>query len=267
VSGRPARILIIAGSDSSGGAGIQADIKTATALGVYAMTAVTAVTVQDTTGVHAIHPIPSDIVRDQILACLNDIGADAIKTGMLGSAEMIKTVADTLSKHAKNVPLVIDPVMASTSGTQFLDDRAIEALKAHLLPLAMLVTPNIPEFAELTDADLADDAPPIRALEHARIRAVLVKGGHDEGEEAIDTLIGSDGTVGEFRSPRIETRHTHGTGCTLSTAIACGLGEGMSLKDAVERAHVFVHEALRTAPGFGRGHGPLNHMHGLKGGS
>lgn len=261
MTGVPARILIIAGSDSSGGAGIQADIKTATALGAYAMTAVTAITVQDTTGVHGIHPIPPEIVRDQILACLGDIGADAIKAGMLGSAEMVEAVADTLSKHAKAIPLVVDPVMASTSGKEFLDDRAIEALKARLLPLATLVTPNIPEFAKLTDADLADDAPPIRALSQARIRAVLVKGGHDEGEEAIDTLIGSDGVVAEFRSPRIDTRHTHGSGCTLATAIACGLGEGMSLRDAVARAHSFVHGAIRTAPGFGRGRGPLNHMH------
>ncbi len=264
MTGKPARILIIAGSDSSGGAGIQADIKTATALGAYAMTAVTAVTVQDTTGVRAIHPIPAQIVCDQILACLGDIGADAIKTGMLGSAEMVEIVAGTLAMHAKGIPLVVDPVMASTSGTSFLDDRGIEALKARFLPLATLVTPNIPEFARLTDADLADDAPPIHALERARIKAVLVKGGHDEDVEVIDTLIGSDGTVAEFRSPRIDSRHTHGTGCTLATAIACGLGEGMSLRDAVARAHAFVHEAIRSAPGFGSGRGPLNHMHGVK---
>jgi hydroxymethylpyrimidine/phosphomethylpyrimidine kinase len=265
VTGRATRLLIIAGSDSSGGAGIQADIKTATAYGTFAMTAVTAITVQDTRGVHAIHPIPPEIVRDQILACLDDIGVDAIKTGMLGSAEMVETVADTLATHAKGVPLVVDPVMASSSGTIFLDDRAIGALRTRLLPLARLVTPNIPEFAKLTDADLTLDAPPFRALEQARIKAVLVKGGHDEGEEVVDTLIGSDGAVAEFRSPRIETTNTHGTGCTLATAIACGLGEGLVLKDAIARAHAFVHEAIKTAPGLGRGHGPLNHMHGMKG--
>jgi len=267
VTGKPARILIIAGSDSSGGAGIQADIKTATALGAYAMTAVTAVTVQDTMSVRAIHPVPPEIVRDQILACLNDIGCDAIKTGMLGSAKTVEMVADALANHTKGIPLVVDPVMASTSGTQFLDAKAIDALKRWLVPIATVVTPNIPEFVRLTDADLTDDSPPFRTLERARINAALVKGGHDEGDEVVDALIGSDGTVAEFRSPRIETRHTHGTGCTLSTAIACGLSEGMSLKDAVARAHAFVHEAIRSAPGFGRGHGPLNHMHGIKGSS
>src|SRR5262249_38138631 len=136
--------------------------------------------------------------------------------------------------------------------------------KARLLPLAALVTPNIPEFAKLTDADLADDAPPLAALGRAGIRAVLVKGGHDEGREVIDTLIAADGAVAEFRSARIATSHTHGTGCTLATAIACGLGQGMPLRDAVARAHEFVHEAIATAPGFGKGRGPLNHMHGTK---
>jgi hydroxymethylpyrimidine/phosphomethylpyrimidine kinase len=258
------RVLIIAGSDSSGGAGLQADIKTATALGCYAMTAVTAITVQDTREVRAIHAIPPALVRDQILSCLDDIGADAIKTGMLGSAETVEIVADTLAAHAKGIPLVVDPVLASTSGTSFLVDRAVNALKTRLLPLATIVTPNIPEFAVLTGADLAADAPPVGAVQSAQLKAVLIKGGHGEGDAAVDTLIEASGSVAEFTSPRIVTEHTHGTGCTLATAIACGLAEGQTLEDAIARAHSFVHEAIRTAPGFGRGRGPLNHMHSLR---
>jgi len=251
VTGKPARILIIAGSDSSGGAGIQADIKTATALGCYAMTALTAVTVQDTRAVHKIHPIPADIVREQIFACLDDIGADAIKTGMLGSAEVVEVVADTLAKYAKGIPLVVDPVMASTSGTEFLDDRAIDALRTKLLPLATLVTPNDPEVRRLSL--------PIPGV------GVLLKGGHrNDARGVVDSLIGPDGSHFDFVAPRIDTTNSHGTGCTLATAIACGLGQGMSLRDAIARAHAYVHEAIRSAPGFGKGHGPLNHMHPLK---
>jgi hydroxymethylpyrimidine/phosphomethylpyrimidine kinase len=256
VTGKPARILIIAGSDSSGGAGIQADIKTATALGCYAMTAVTAVTVQDTRAVHKIHPIPADIVREQIFACLDDIGADAIKTGMLGSAEVVEAVADTLAKHAKGIPLVVDPVMASTSGTEFLDERAIDVLNRRLIPLATLVTPNLDEAKKL-----GHEIP--EGVKTEFPVAVLLKGGHSPlGEFIEDSLILPTG-VEDFLSPRIESTNTHGTGCTLATAIACGLGQGMSLRDAVARAHAYVHEAIRTAPGFGKGHGPLNHMHGL----
>ena len=247
----PARILAIGGSDSSGGAGIQADIKTATALGAYAMTAVTAVTVQDTAGVRNIHPIPAEIVRDQILACLDDIGADAIKTGMLVSAEMVETVADVLAKRTKGAPLVVDPVMASTSGTVFLDDKAIEALRRRLIPIATVVTPNDAEARRLGLL-----VPGV---------AFLVKGGHrEDARGVVDALMEADGGYREFISPRIETTSTHGTGCTLAMAIACGLGAGMQLKDAVAQAHAFVHEAIRMAPGLGRGHGPLNHMHRLK---
>jgi hydroxymethylpyrimidine/phosphomethylpyrimidine kinase len=249
VTAKPARILIIAGSDSSGGAGIQADIKTATALGCYAMTALTAVTVQDTRVVHRVHPIPADIVREQIFACLDDIGADAIKTGMLGSAEVVEVVADTLAKHAKGIPLVVDPVMASTSGTEFLDEKAVDALKRKLIPLATLVTPNDLEVRRLTV--------PMPGV------SFLVKGGHrDDARGAVDSLIGPDGSHFDFVAPRIATKNTHGTGCTLATAIACGLGEGMALRDSVARAHAYVQEAIRTAPGFGKGQGPLNHMHG-----
>jgi hydroxymethylpyrimidine/phosphomethylpyrimidine kinase len=260
VTAKPARILIIAGSDSSGGAGIQADIKTAAALGCYAMTAVTAVTVQDTSAVHAIHPIPPELVRAQIRACLDDIGADAIKTGMLGSAETVAIVAETLEKHAKGIPLVVDPVLASTSGTEFLDDAAIEVLKERLFPIATLTKPNVQEaailFGSVLEATLAT---------RDRYRNAMLVTGDDTARDVImDDLSGATAEALTFTAPRLVTRNTHGTGCTLATAIACGLGQGMSIAKAVERAHAFVQEAIRTAPGFGRGYGPLNHMHGLK---
>jgi hydroxymethylpyrimidine/phosphomethylpyrimidine kinase len=245
VRAKPARVLVIAGSDSSGGAGIQADIKTATALGAYAMTAITAVTAQDTTGVHAIHPVPADIVRRQIRTCLDDIGADAIKTGMLGSAETVETVADTLSRHAVGIPLVVDPVMQSSSGTIFLDDEAVAILKSRLIPLATVVTPNDLEVRHLI-------------LDVAGV-AFLIKGGHrEDARGVVDVLMRPGGSYREFISPRLKTTSTHGTGCALAMAIACGLGEGLALVDAITAARAFVHEAIRTAPGFGHGHGPLN---------
>jgi hydroxymethylpyrimidine/phosphomethylpyrimidine kinase len=257
---KQARLLVIAGSDSSGGAGLQADIKTASAFGVYAMTAVTAVTVQDTKGVRAIHPIPAAIVRDQILACLSDIGADAIKIGMLGSATVVKAVADVLEKKARKIPIVLDPVMASTGGTRLLAANAIDALKSRLLPLAALVTPNIPEAQKLGgmrgshryEAERAG-----RALIALGARAALIKGGHST-KEMIDDVLVWNGGVEIYAFPRIKTRHTHGTGCTLSSAVACGLAEGLSLPLAVGRAREFVQNAIATAPGLGRGHGPLN---------
>jgi len=266
LSAKPARILIIAGSDSSGGAGIQADIKTATALGCYAMTAVTAITAQNTMGVSAIHPIPAALVREQITACLSDIGADAIKIGMLGDADIIDSVAEVLAREAHGIPLVLDPVMVAKGGASLLQARAIAALKAKLIPLATLVTPNTPEAEALTGLAIGTSEDCVAAA-HAMIglgaRAALVKGGHLDEDVVMDILVDptSDETLW-FGSDRIDTPHTHGTGCTLSTAIACGLGQGMALADAVERAHGYVHEAIRAAPGFGAGHGPLNHMHG-----
>ena len=257
---RPPRLLVIAGSDSGGGAGLQADIKTACAFGVYAMSAVTAVTVQDTKGVRAIHPIPANSVLDQISACLSDIGADSIKIGMLGSASVVKAVADVLREKARNIPIVLDPVMASTSGRRLLAANAVAALKARLLPLAALVTPNIPEAQVLTGMrgahrDEAERAG--RALIALGARAALIKGGHSTKTTVDDVLVWSGG-VEIYAFPRIKTRHTHGTGCTLSTAIACGLAQGMSLPLAVGRAREFVQEAIATAPGLGKGHGPLN---------
>lgn len=258
----PPRLLVIAGSDPSGGAGLQADIKTACAFDVYAMTAITAVTMQDTKGVRAIHPIPAAIVRDQIAACLSDIGADAIKIGMLGSAALVKAMADVLEKKARKIPVVLDPVMASTSGRRLLAANAVATLKARLLPLAALVTPNIPEAQKLagmrgTHRDEAERAG--RALVALGARAALIKGGHAT-RATIDDVLVWEGGVEVYAYPRLKTRHTHGTGCTLSTAIACGLAKGMSLPLAVGRAREFVQEAVATAPGLGRGHGPLNLM-------
>jgi len=264
VTESPARILIIAGSDSGGGAGLQADIKTADAFGCYAMTAVTAVTVQNTVGVSAVHHIPPNLVRDQILACLSDIGADAIKTGMLASAAIVKIVAATLAKHARGIPVVVDPVMVSTSGARLLDDDAEEVIKTRLLPLASLVTPNIPEAKRLTGmrgtrrADIASAATSLREM---GAKAALIKGGHST-RSTIDDVLVWEGGEEVFAYPRIKTRHTHGTGCTLATAITCGLAQGMSLPLAVGRAREYVQRAIETAPGFGKGHGPLNHRAG-----
>ena len=261
----PARILIIAGTDSSGGAGLQADIKTATALGVYASAAVTAVTVQDTRGVHAVHEIPASVVRDQIACVLDDIGTDAIKIGMLGSAPIVEAVADALQRRAPKIPIVLDPVLASSSGTSLLESDAIAPLKARLLPLTTLLTPNIPEAEALTRIPIRGTGDMQRAGEEIRalgVSAVLVKGGHGSGAMVEDVLV-SDRSPRIFSSPRIESRNTHGTGCTLSTAIACGLAQGLPLLDAIERARAFVREAIRAAPGLGHGHGPLNHWHSI----
>ena len=262
---KPARLLVIAGSDSSGGAGIQADIKTATALGAYAMTAVTSVTVQNTQGVHAIHPIPVNIVRAQIVSALEDIGADAIKIGMLGSSEVVEAVAQTLITHARNIPLVVDPVMEAKGGAALLEDEAANTLMVSLFPMATLITPNVPEAARLTGLPIetvADCAQAGQSLLATGAQSVLVKGGHLAGETVTDVLV-SKGSAQRLTAPRLDTTSTHGTGCTLATAIAVGLAQGMPLIDAIRRARSYVQEAIRTAPGFGHGHGPLNHMHVL----
>jgi hydroxymethylpyrimidine/phosphomethylpyrimidine kinase len=254
------RVLAIAGSDSGGGAGIQADIKTITALGAYAATAVTAVTAQDTLGVRDIHLIPSDLVRLQITLVLDDIGADAIKTGMLATAAHIEAICDALELRAR-IPLVVDPVMVATSGTYLLEPDAIAVLKRRLFPRAALITPNLPEAEALTGMPISDQdamARAAKALIAFGAPAVLLKGGHLPGENVIDLLMSGDG-VWRFEAPRRETRHTHGTGCTLASAVAAGLAQGMALSDAVRRAHGYVQAAIAAAPGFGRGHGPLNH--------
>lgn len=262
---KPARLLVIAGSDSGGGAGIQADIKTATALGAYAMTAVTSVTVQNTQGVHAIHPIPASIVRAQIVSAMEDIGADAIKIGMLGSSDMIQAVAQTLIAYAKAIPVVVDPVMEAKGGASLLEDEAANTLMVSLFPHATLITPNAPEAARLTGLPIetvADCAQAGQSLLATGAQSVLVKGGHLAGETVTDVLV-SKGSAQRLTAPRLDTRSTHGTGCTLATAIAVGLAQGVPMLDAIRRARSYVQEAIRTAPGFGHGHGPLNHMHTL----
>ncbi len=252
------RVLIVAGSDSSGGAGIQADLKTVTMLGGYGATAVTAVTVQDTTGVHGVHAIPADLVAAQMLAMIDDIGVDAVKLGMLSSSDVIVAVADVL--RGVSAPIVLDPVMVAKGGASLLDDDAVAALMA-LLPLAALVTPNTPELAALTGTEVEDEGDALLAAQELvglGARAVLAKGGHLAGDEVVDWLVTRGGHT-RFASLRIAGRHTHGTGCTLASAIAVGLGRGEPLADAVAAARTYVAEAIAHAPGFGRGHGPLGH--------
>ncbi len=252
------RVLVIAGSDSGGGAGIQADIKAIMAMGGFSATAVTAITAQNTVGVHAVHALPPDLVQAQIEAVLDDIGADAIKTGMLGDAATVRRVAACVAGSARSIPLVIDPVMVAKGGQPLLAIEALDALREDLLPLAALVTPNLPEAECLLGHPITDAADAARKLIRRGAKAVLVKGGHGEGRDVTDVLADADG-VRLFTMPRIETRHTHGTGCTLASAIAAGLAQGMGLDAAVGRARAYVQEAIRTAPGFGAGHGPLNH--------
>ncbi len=259
------RVLIIAGSDSGGGAGIQADIKTVTALGGYAATAVTAITVQNTLGVGAVHPLPADLVEAQGRAVLDDIGADAVKTGMLGSAEVVEAAARLIDRAG--VPAVVDPVMIAKGGQALLDPDALRSLRDRLIPRAALLTPNAPEAQALTGfvvASRADQARAGRALLAAGASAVLVKGGHIPGEVVVDLLVTPAGERA-FEGPRIATRHTHGTGCTLASACAVGLALGLPLDEAVERAIAYVRQAILRAPGFGSGHGPLDHAWPLRG--
>lgn len=259
--GRIPRALTIAGSDSGGGAGIQADIKTVTALGGYAATAITALTAQDTLGVHAVHPVPVAFIAEQIARVADDIGADALKTGMLGDAATIETVADAFARYAPGVPFVCDPVMVAKGGYKLLDPAAVETLKRRLAPIATVITPNLPEAEVLSGMAIADPAAMRRAagaLLALGASAVLLKGGHLPGETVVDMLATGEG-VEAFRAPRIDTRATHGTGCTLASAIAVGLAQGMALRDAVLRARAYVRAAMLSAPGFGRGHAPLHH--------
>jgi hydroxymethylpyrimidine/phosphomethylpyrimidine kinase len=259
------RVLVIAGSDSGGGAGIQADIKTITALGGYAATAITAVTVQNTLGVTGVHPVPLEVVAAQARAVLDDIGADAIKTGMLGDAAVVETVAAAIDHARKTcgdgVPTVVDPVMIAKGGAPLLAEAAIGAVKSLMIPRAALLTPNAPEAAALTGlvVETTDD---LRRAGEALLAlgagAVLMKGGHVPGDRVVDVLMTAEGET-TFEGERIETRHTHGTGCTLASACATGLAQGLSLEAAVARAWNYVHEAMLRAPGLGGGHGPLDH--------
>ena len=247
----PARILIIAGSDSGGGAGIQADIRTVTLLGGHAMTAITAITAQNTMGVQGVHAVPTDMVLQQMDSVISDIGVDAVKIGMIGSAQTAAAVADRLAA-LDTVPIVFDPVMVATSGSALADDATIAAFE-RLMAIATLVTPNIPELAALGGEEIA-----IRFATH-----VLAKGGHGDGPMLTDRLIGPQGVLKAWSNARIDTPHTHGTGCTLASAIAVGLGQGRDLIDAIERARKYVREALTLAPGLGQGHGPMGSPFGF----
>lgn len=254
------RVLIIAGSDSGGGAGIQADIKTVTMMGAYAATAVTAITVQNTLGVSAVHPVPLEIVAAQVRAVVSDIGVDAIKTGMLGSADIVAEVAGLL-QETKGAQVVVDPVMVAKGGAALLDDDAVGMVMERLVPATRLLTPNAPEAERLTGIPIEGPEDMRRAgsaLLAAGAGAVLMKGGHVPGERVVDILMTPAGEC-RFEAPRLETRHTHGTGCTLASACAAGLALGLPLEDAVGRAWTYVQKALAHAPGLGRGHGPLGH--------
>jgi len=260
------RVLIVAGSDSGGGAGIQADIKTVTALGGYAATAITALTAQDTTGVHGVYPVSIDFIRQQMLVVLGDIGADCIKTGMLHNAEVIEAVTEIIEQQAAEIPVVVDPVMVAKGGAALLDPKATSALKSTILKAATVITPNLPEAEVLTgmtirtldDMNRAGDA-----LLAMGARAVVLKGGHLPGADVNDLLMTPDGNE-VFSAPRLDTKHTHGTGCTMASALAAGLAQGMTLRAALARALSYVHEAIRNAPGFGSGHGPIDHGHTVK---
>ncbi|HEV7384933.1 MAG TPA: bifunctional hydroxymethylpyrimidine kinase/phosphomethylpyrimidine kinase [Phenylobacterium sp.] len=259
------RVLIIAGSDSGGGAGVQADIKTVTALGGYAATAITAITVQNTLGVSAAYPVPPEVIAAQARAVLDDIGADVIKTGMLGDAEAVEVVAQILD--AAGLPAVIDPVMVAKGGARLLADDAVAPVRSLLIRRAALLTPNAPEAETLTGVPVKTTDDLRRAGEillGLGAGAVLMKGGHIPGERVVDVLVTPYGET-VFEGERIDTRHTHGTGCTLASACAVGLAQRLSLEAAAARAWDYVHRAMLEAPGLGRGHGPLDHGWPLRG--
>jgi hydroxymethylpyrimidine/phosphomethylpyrimidine kinase len=255
------RVLVVAGSDSGGGAGIQADIKTITMLGGYAATAITALTAQNTQGVFGISEVASDFVKKQMEFVLSDIGADVIKTGMLQRVGVIETVAEVLANYPQ-IALVVDPVMVATSGDSLLEMHAIDALKNLLISRATIVTPNIPEAQILSGQKIDRVLDMFFAAEkilETGVEAVLVKGGHGKSEIVSDVLMTKDGYKEIYESERINTTSTHGTGCTLASAIACGLAQGNNLRDSIIKAKEYVLEAIKTAPGFGSGAGPLNH--------
>lgn len=253
------RVLILAGSDSGGGAGVQADIKAVTMMGGFAATAITAITVQNTLGVHGVHPLPLELIAAQARAVLEDIGTDAVKTGMLGSVEVVETVAALLDEA--KAPAVVDPVMVAKGGHPLLPDAAVEAVRSLMIPRAALLTPNAPEAEALTGLEVRDIDGQRRAGEallNLGAKAVLMKGGHVDGPTVIDLLMTTDGET-VLEAERIDTRHTHGTGCTLASACATGLALGRPLEVAAAEAWAYVGEAIRRAPGLGGGHGPLDH--------
>jgi hydroxymethylpyrimidine/phosphomethylpyrimidine kinase len=259
--GPKGRVLVIAGSDSGGGAGVQADVKTVTALGGYASTAITAITVQNTLGVADVIAVEPRTVRAQMQAVLSDIGADVLKTGMLGDTRLIEMLAEAFADLARGVPRVIDPVMVATSGDSLLPREAVDAVRRLMVPGATVVTPNAREAEVLTGKSVESVDGQRRAgdrlLEMGAVSA-LVKGGHVAGDVIVDVLATQTGEV-FFEGPRIDTQSTHGTGCTLASGIAAGLARGLLLAQAVGLARGYLIEAIRRAPGYGKGHGPLDH--------
>jgi hydroxymethylpyrimidine/phosphomethylpyrimidine kinase len=256
------RVLIVAGSDSGGGAGVQGDIKTVTALGGYAMSAITAVTVQNTLGVSGVHEIPPEIVRGQIEAVMGDLGADSWKLGMLGSAAHVRIVLQAYRACGQGAPVVLDPVMIAKGGASLLAEDAVAVIRDELMEIAAIVTPNAPEAEVLTGMEVRDLDGQISAaemlVEALGANAALVKGGHIAGDVIRDVLLTREG-YRVFESPRIDTRATHGTGCTLASAIAAHMAQGLAIEPAVERARAYLMQAIRHAPGLGQGHGPLGH--------
>ena len=261
--GMQGRVLIVAGSDSGGGAGIQADIKTVTCLGGFAATAITALTAQNTVGVHGVHVIPGSFIQDQIRVVMDDLGADSIKIGMLATVETIEAVAHAVSPYVGSVPIVLDPVMIAKGGCALMEPEALAALTSLLVPVASMVTPNLPEAEALTGRTVCspdDMTCVVQDLHDLGVQSCVLKGGHLPGDTLVDIF--SDGQcLQRFTGLRLKTRHTHGTGCTLASAIAVGLAFGLSPLDAVMRARAYVRRALEFAPGLGQGHGPLGHGH------
>lgn len=257
------RVLICAGSDSGGGAGIQADIKTVTALGGFATTAITALTAQNTMGVSSIIEVPINFLLEQISVVLSDLGADCIKTGMLHNAQVIEAVSEAIEKDGEKKYLVVDPVMVAKGGHELLELSALHALKSHMIVRADLLTPNIPEAELLTGLEISD-IDTMRRAAYAILemgsKAVLLKGGHLKDETLTDILVTKDAEK-TYSGPRLVTKHTHGTGCSMASAVATGIAQGDTLEMAVQRAKAYVFTAIKTAPQFGKGHGPLNHAH------
>ncbi len=264
---QPGRVLIVAGSDSGGGAGIQADLKSVMALGAYGTTAITALTAQNTLGVQGVFPVDPAFIARQMESVLDDIGSDAVKTGMLHSAEVIDAVADVLEARCSDLPIVVDPVMVSTSGHDLLEPAAVQTLTRRMSLVATVMTPNVREAEKLTGLQITDLDSMVHAAEMLRTtgpQAVVVKGGHLEGGEVMRDVLASGSGTRVFEGPRVETTSTHGTGCTLASAIAASLAYGLGLEESVERARAYLYTALRTAPGLGKGHGPVNHAHTLR---
>ncbi len=259
--------LTIAGSDSSGGAGIQADLKTFSALGVYGASAITALTAQNTQGVDAVHAVPADFIIEQIEVVARDLDVGAVKIGMLATSAIIAAVAEGLNA-LPGIPVVLDPVMVAASGDPLLDEDAVETLRTVLVPRANLITPNLPEAAKLLGGHQARDETDMsvqaEALKRLGARAVLIKGGHGEGDKAVDILVDVEGML-RLEAPRVTTRNTHGTGCTLSSAIAAELAKGASLREAVVAAKAYVTAAIGAADSLriGKGRGPVHHFHAL----